>query len=198
MRGNMTRARKALAFVLVLAGVLGGISACQDDPAESTKPTKTTGGDRNGDGAPPSATTPSKLNYKDTMHGTSITALAAWWSERWHVPFPKNGLEYAANVETYGDREGYTIGADQARDNPTDEPARVACVVVRRQIVVDQALLHKIVETCLTPVLQGTEQQDVPTWLYSQTASAEKPFPRFLLAVTIGDMLLRVDLTAQP
>lgn len=146
----------------------------------------------------PSASTSAKLNYKDTMHGTSITALAAWWSERWHVPFPKSGLEYAANVETYGDREGYTIGANQARDNPTDEPARVACIVVRRQITIDQALLHKIVETCLTPVLQGAEQQDVPIWLYGRTASAEGTFPRFLLRVTINDMSLILELIAQP
>jgi hypothetical protein len=142
--------------------------------------------------------TPSKLNYKYTMHGTSIAALVAWWSERWHVPFPKIGLGYGANVETYGDREIYHIGVDQARDDPTDEPARVLCAVVRKQITIDQALLHKIVETCLTPVLQGTEQQDVPTWLYGQTASAEKSFPRFLLSLTISDMSLSVDLTAQP
>jgi hypothetical protein len=188
---------KALAYVLVLAGVLGGVSACQDDPAGSTSETRTNGGDRNGDGVFPSGT-PSKLNYKDTIHGTSIAALTAWWSERWHMPFPKDGFDYAANVETYGDREGYTIAAVQAPANPTDEPARVVCSVVRRQIVIDQALMHKIVETCLTPVLQGTEQQDVPTWLYSQTASAEKTFPRFLLSLTISDMSLSVDLTAQP
>ena len=196
--------RRSLAVSVVLAVLPGsGAVACSSNPPPAADPTPTTGARARPSNAPPpdggvEQPSPSTSTYTATIPGTSIAALTAWWSGRWKVPFPQDGINFSATVERYGDQGRYTIGAIQANDNRTDQPGVVACSFVRSDPPPDSAALHKMVDTCLAPALQGAEQQDVPAWLYEQDVPAgqtrTKVYDRFLVVYQNTDDAMAIRL----
>jgi hypothetical protein len=183
---RLRRGSRAALIVFLVTAITGGTAACSGDQSDRDQAARRpTDGIRtlNPDFSVPTSSSPSPV--RATIPGTSIKALTAWWTQQWKTPFqqlPKNPAVYQAVVEKDGKNQ-YVIAAVQARDNRTDEPYVIICDIARDKVVVDQALLHKIVETCLAPVLQGDEQQEVPAWLYAQNFSTDldavQDFPRF-------------------
>ena len=160
-----------------------------------------------------SASPGTTIDPRATIPGLSITALNKAWSQRWHVTFSseKDPLYSLADLPLSGTKVSLRIGTTKTTESPADAPRQVHCTArtdarfingkAVSPLVVDRTLLRRMVDVCLTPVLQDAERQDVPAWLYATDFSTisiiRQDFPRFTVQVMCTDVSMSIALIAR-